>query len=218
MSEGSGFRPPGGVGLAARVLLYVQAAVSMAAAAIGYTQGHDFDGSGDSPVYSMLSLIQLRVFVIGAIVFFVWLYRAVANAHALGARGFSSSPVMAIVWYFIPLGNLFMPYLTMRDTWKASTNPRDWEAADGSPAIGLWWFFWLAGNIAGIVVFRLVMEGEFDEVEAIGAPLSTLSDICTAAASVLLAFVIGRISTMQAGIAPAAGESPAPSPARIGGI
>lgn len=210
-------RPLEGVSLAARSLLYVQAIVSLAAAAVGYLQGHDFDGSGDSPVYSMLALLQLLVFVIGGIVFFVWLHRAVANVHALGARGFSSGPAMAIAWYFVPVANLGMPYVTMRDTWKASTDPRDWEAAASSPAIGWWWFFWLVGNIAGIVVLRLVTGGEFDEVEAVGAPLSTVSDVCTAAASVLLASIIDRITRMQAGAAPIPQADLAPNPARISG-
>lgn len=196
--DGTALRSLDGASLAARLLLFLQAIVSLAAAAAGHVLGHDFDGSGDSPVYSALSALQILVFLAGAIAFFVWLHRAVANVHALGARGFHTGPTMAIAWYFIPLANLAMPYATMRDTWKASTDPRDWEAARGSAAIGWWWLFWLVGNIAGIIVLRLVAGGEFDEVEAIGAPLSTVSDVCTAVASVLLALIIGWISAKQA--------------------
>ncbi len=210
------YRPLGGISAAAQWLLYGQAALSLAAAATGYLLGHDFDGSGDSPVYSMLSLLQTLVFVIGGIVFFIWLYRAVANVHALGARGFSSAPAMAVVWYFVPIANLGMPYVTMRDTWRASVNPRDWEAASSSSIIGLWWFFWLAGNIAGVIVFRLTMEpSSLEGSEAIAAQLSTVSDVGTAVASVLLAAIIGRIARMQAGIAPAHHSMPSPNPARI---
>ena len=62
-----------------------------------------------------------------------WLYLANANAFALGAEDMMVSPGLAVAWFFIPFANLFMPYLTMRDTWKASAKPRDWQAARRPP-------------------------------------------------------------------------------------
>ena len=153
--------------------------------------------------------MQAVAFLVGGIVILTWLYRAVANVHALGARGFSTSPAMAVAWYFIPLANLAMPYATMRDVWKASVDPRDWEAASSPVTLIFWWLFWLIGNIAGIAAFRIALES--DSAETFAGPLTTLSDLCTAAASVFLAAILGSIARMQALPGP---ERPA---ARIGG-
>jgi hypothetical protein len=43
----------------------------------------------------------------------VWIYRANANAHALGGD-LSVSPGWAVGWFFVPIACLFKPYLAMR--------------------------------------------------------------------------------------------------------
>jgi hypothetical protein len=50
-------------------------------------------------------------------------------------------------WWLIPFANIVMPYLTVRELWKAS-NPNvgaiEWNARGGAAIVGFWW----AGRLA----------------------------------------------------------------------
>jgi hypothetical protein len=52
------------------------------------------------------------------------------------------SPGWAVGWWFIPFANLVMPYLTVRELWKASdanAGAIDWKARGGAAIVALWW-------------------------------------------------------------------------------
>jgi hypothetical protein len=72
----------------------------------------------------------------------LWQYRAHTNLRALGASGLSYSPGWAVGWWFIPFANVVMPYLTVRELWKASdpdVGAVDWKARGGAAIVGVWW-------------------------------------------------------------------------------
>src|SRR3546814_6930904 len=64
-----------------------------------------------------------------------WTYVANANARALGATDLTVTPLMSILWYFIPLANLWMPLQGMREIWKGSVKPPDWETVGTPPPL-----------------------------------------------------------------------------------
>ncbi|QDU71920.1 DUF4328 domain-containing protein [Mucisphaera calidilacus] len=68
---------------------------------------------------------------ISTIVFFVWLHRMVLNLRAMGVEGIEASPHGAWLWWLVPIANLFMPYLVLRQIGDGS---RDEADDDG----GLW--------------------------------------------------------------------------------
>ncbi|MFI5407510.1 MAG: DUF4328 domain-containing protein, partial [Nitrososphaerales archaeon] len=55
------------------------------------------------------------------------------------------SPIMAVIWWFIPILNLWKPYTIARDIWKASAsyarihNCIEWKELPSSNTIKLWW-------------------------------------------------------------------------------
>ena len=153
-----------------------------------------------------VGLFQLGRFLVQiatAIVFLVWLYRANANVRALGADDMMGSPGLGIGWFFVPLANLVMPYMTVRDIWRASVRPRDWQAERAPAAILLWWICWLAGGIIGVIVFRIEIEHGFKPTpEALW--LSVGSDFIWIAASLLLAWIVRNVQAMQGRAWPAA--------------
>jgi hypothetical protein len=84
----------------------------------------------------------LFMFVPTAIAWLLWQHRAHANLRALGVANLSFSPGWAVGWWFIPFANIVMPYLTVRELWKAS-NPDagalEWKARGGAAIVGFWW-------------------------------------------------------------------------------
>ena len=176
-----------------QTLLAAQAVLAAAAVALVYRPGI----AADDAVSGVIVLGQLAIFVVAGIVFLMWTYRAKANAKASGARGLSYSPAMAVGSYFIPIVNLAMPAQAMQELYKSSADPRDWEAVKSLRLIHGWWFFWITGNIAGIVAWRMQASEAYEAPASVIAMLGRGSDIGTMAASLLLIPIIGTIAGLQ---------------------
>ena len=71
-----------------------------------------------------------------------------------------SSPRMAVLWFFIPILNLWKPYLVAQQIWKASNpqivmiNGNEWKKSPGSSKIKLLW-------ISGLVYLFLIVIGNY---------------------------------------------------------
>lgn len=132
-----------------------------------------------------LGVLAVRIPLI--IVFAMWIYRANWNARALGAKRMEFTPGWSVGWYFIPIANLFKPYLAMKETWKATQTPafEDWRQAPSSGLLPLWWFLWIAHGILGQIAFRLSWYAETLDMKRLAAQVDLVSDF----ASLPLAFV-----------------------------
>ncbi|KRA80784.1 hypothetical protein ASD76_16765 [Altererythrobacter sp. Root672] len=153
---------------------------------------------GSAP-YGLISMLQLVAFAVTAALFLRWTYIATANAHAFRAEGLRFGPWLAVGSYFIPIANLIMPLQSMRDTWKATVEPRDWEIVRVPAVLGLWWAFWLASNIAGIAAFRLADTERYPEMGELTETLTILSDCLTLGSSLLLSAIVRKLSGLQQG-------------------
>jgi hypothetical protein len=74
----------------------------------------------------------------------MWTHRCYRNLPALGSRG-HLSPAWAAVSWFIPVANLVLPWVVLRDLWAAPgpASRRRW-------ALGAWWTAWLLAGAAWI--------------------------------------------------------------------
>lgn len=85
------------------------------------------------------NLIVVSFFVIGR-----WFYVAAKINHLSGIEGLKIKPGWAVGWYVIPIANFFMPYLSLKETYKASFGGLDWSQLRTSWYLPLWWVTWLA--------------------------------------------------------------------------
>jgi Domain of unknown function (DUF4328) len=189
-------RPLSSLARTTRILLIAQATIAGMAAIMTYAHGGPVPE--DNALYALVVLVQFLLYIAGGIVFLIWVYRSTANAHAFGAEGMSAGPGLAVGWYFIPIANLWMPLTAMRETWKASVNPPNWEVERAPATMGLWWFFWITGNIAGIAAARLGWEEAAPETAGISYILSIASDLLTIPGALLLTGIVGAITRLQA--------------------
>ena len=188
------WREAGGLARTARLLLYATATLSALAVAAALAMGVE---NFESDAIGLFQLARSLLSLATAITFFIWLYRANANVRALGADDMMGSPGLGIGWFFIPLANLFMPYMTVRDVWRASGRPRDWQAEAAPVTIILWWICWVAGNIVAAASFRIELEHGFKMVpEALW--LGLVCDLLWIPASLLLAAIIAGVQARQA--------------------
>lgn len=94
------------------------------------------------------------------VLFSIWAGRKSANAAALRAGGMTHGPVLTVLWFYIPLLNIFMPYYALREIWLAS-NPHaevldreDWKRRhEVAHLVGWWWALWLLTAVSPFLPF-----------------------------------------------------------------
>src|SRR5262245_35859116 len=97
----------------------------------------------------LLGATELALALATAVPFLLWVYRTNRNARALGAEGMTYSPGWSVGWFFVPLANLVMPFLVVREIWKASSvcSGANWRQASVSPVFSAWWAVSVARSI-----------------------------------------------------------------------
>jgi hypothetical protein len=69
------------------------------------------------------AVVEYAVWIVGAVLFCRWLYRAYEDNQRLGGLPLKLSPAYAVGSFFIPVVNLWQPYQALRDLYVAS-DPR----------------------------------------------------------------------------------------------
>jgi len=188
------YRDASGLAQMARLALYADCLVCAAAVALAIMQGPVSLYYGDFA--QLFGWVQLLTTLGSLILFLVWFYRANANVRAMGADGLMGSPGLSVGWFFIPIAFLFMPFVVMRDTWKASGSPRDWQGQPTDPLLGFWWAAMLVTHLAASISFRIWLSGEYDMFDAMSV-LDTISNAAGIAANLLCIAVMGKIQALQ---------------------
>jgi hypothetical protein len=83
-----------------------------------------------------------------ALVVGFWGRDAAENVRTFGALGLTWSPGWAIGGWFIPYANLVIPFLVLRESWKAAEAPflppGAWRQVRLPSWTGWWWGLWVA--------------------------------------------------------------------------
>lgn len=188
------YQPASGLARAARWALWADALVAGVVAILSVTIGAEALVWGD--LARPLSILQLLTWLASLSLFLIWFYRANANARAMGAEDLMGSPGLSVAWYFIPIAWFFMPYIVVRDTWKASEAPRDWQGRNAPPLVGFWWAAMLVANVTGAIAFRIAAEGDYDSLGAIWV-FDLISNLGSVAVGLLGAQLVAGITSRQ---------------------
>jgi hypothetical protein len=147
------------------------------------------EASGNDLREALTGVVQLILYIVTAIVFGRWIYRAHKNLPELGARYLRITPGWAVGSFFVPLLNLWVPYQAMRDLAKASSLPRRWELEATSPPILIWWILWVIVQFLGNATLRMQTQAHsLEELQA-----ATSLDIVSEVLSVPLYFLARHI-------------------------
>ena len=126
-------------------------------------------------VIGLTAIIHLLTLAVAFILVGRWIYRASANAHAIGGE-LTITPGWAIGWYFVPLANLVKPFQAMKETWLASHYGSEWGRGDATDLLNWWWGLWILSSFINNFDWRLGEEvPAFGLVAAIiGVPLNLI--------------------------------------------
>jgi len=103
-----------------------------------------------------LRLAALILWFAVSIISLYWFYGATKNIHTLGAKEIFS-PIMSVIWWFVPVLNLWKPYQLVQQIWKASNpqivllNGTEWKNSAGSIVVKLWWILWISFGFTRII-------------------------------------------------------------------
>lgn len=107
-------------------------------------------------IYSAIGSFTTIISILVLIIVLLWYYRATKNIHSFGAMEVTS-PIMAVVWWFIPIANLWKPYYIAQQIWKAS-RPEvklpegvEWKKMPSSNIIKKWWILSLVSIFGSLV-------------------------------------------------------------------
>ncbi|MFI5670461.1 DUF4328 domain-containing protein [Streptomyces sp. NPDC051704] len=205
-------RSPRGLAVAVTALLGVAAAVNLFSAAIG---GYVFslmkrltanpESVGDDALdrsdtlTAIAGSLQFLILLATAVVFIIWFHRVRVNGEIMRPDAFSQTRGWAIGGWFIPLGNLFLPYRTAREIWTASTQ----FAPDGSfrevsaAPVNTWWAVWVFSALSDRVLSVMYRRAETPEALRDASAVGMVTDLLTVAAAVLAIVFVRKLTAMQ---------------------
>lgn len=96
-----------------------------------------------------LALFEVGTYLVTAIIFLLWIYRAYQNHEQLSRRGTEYSPNWAAGGFFVPFLNWVRPYQVVREMWdETQVGPTDdvFAATPSHVIIIVWWLSFLAMN------------------------------------------------------------------------
>lgn len=205
-------RSPRGLALAVSLLLGVAAAVNLFSAAVsGYAYSLMKRVTADPAAVAEGTLdrsdvltgiagaLQSLILTATAVVFIIWFHRVRVNGEIMRPDAFSQTRGWAIGGWFIPIGNLFLPYRTAKETWTASTQ----FAPDGSfrpvsPApVTAWWVTWVSSLVLDRVSGYMYKRADTPEALRDASAVAMVGCVATAAAAVLAVLFVRKLTAMQ---------------------
>jgi hypothetical protein len=146
--------------------------------------------------HELVGNIQIGVYLIAAVVFLRWFYRAYANLKGLGAEGRHRSGWAVGAW-LIPLVSLVWPKRIAAEIWRASS-PENEGASEKSPLVfELWWRAFVISGIVVAIGSRLWTNGETLSMVKTGLLIELGGNILGVLAGMLAYVVVDRISERQ---------------------
>ncbi len=117
---------------------------------------------------SQLHFMNVRDFflvVFGAIIslstiifYCKWTFRICNNAHCASDRHFDFTPTEAVVYYFIPILNIWKPYRALKEAFVTFTEETKDEV--NTSILLLWWFAWIISGLLLRVIYFISKNTE----------------------------------------------------------
>ena len=153
------------------------------------------------------------VWLVATIFFLVWQYRIRENYDRLQVRSMNHSPLMNVLWWMIPVANLFMPYLVLQELWRAgsidvadSKSKIAWRRTPACPLIRTYWIVFIGIFTVSLFGMALLLTFAFswnvggDDMESFYKGLMIVQGITTVgdlARRFLEVFIVERLTSRQ---------------------
>ncbi|MFD0162679.1 DUF4328 domain-containing protein [Streptomyces decoyicus] len=150
-------------------------------------------------LYGLAGTVQLVCTLATAPVFIAWFYRVRVNAESFARDVCTMNRAWAVGAWFIPIGNLWLPYRFAKEVWDASaqsTADGGWRGVSRLP-VTAWWAMWIAALLVDRAGASLYRNSETPEALQQAASVVMLSDLLDIAAAVLGILFVRKLTRMQ---------------------
>ncbi len=152
--------------------------------------------------FATLGVVQLLVFIVTAVIFLIWVYRASKNLKPLGVQNQKYSPGWAVGWFFIPFANYVLPFLVTKEIWMASDpkvmDAESWRSTSVSPIVPAWWVLYIISSIGGNIIARIALGGGETATDFLNESWAWLiADAIEIPAAILAILVVWGITSRQ---------------------
>ena len=140
----------------------------------------------------------MAAYTVAAFLVLKWIYRTNRNAHSV-ARGLTTPPNWAIIWFFVPIAFLWKPFQAFQETWQVSVagGTRDWRAVKTPRILGWWWGMFLVSNFLGQAVFRITMSAGTLGGMAIASGFDVAASLLAVPLNVVFIRIVRDLTRMQ---------------------
>ena len=145
----------------------------------------------------LIGIIQFSLYIITGIVFLRWIYFSNSNSRSLGASGMQFTPGWSIGYYFVPFLHIYKPYIAMKEIWKTSKDPKNWEMIKTPSLFPQWWTLWIISSISANISFRLSMRAEELNELFVSSSVTLASDLVGIPLALIAIKLVGSIFDMQ---------------------
>ncbi|MCM0000558.1 MAG: DUF4328 domain-containing protein [Erythrobacter sp.] len=112
-------------------------------------------GNELAPLPAAVALIAIALnltFLASVVPVLLWTYTAHANLRAAGIKGLRHSPGWATLSFFVPVANLFVPFVAMRELANRSAGEPEEFAGSSVDDVSSWWSCWVVSAIVMTIV------------------------------------------------------------------
>ncbi len=198
--------------LKATVVLAAAQAAFLLALSIFFEQAKDLSGGPLAGPVLQSSVLPLLTAGLAAITFLLWLAwssRVEANAPTIGAGEGTIGPSGAILWWFVPIANLLVPFGLVLGLGRRLSD-EDHPPRDG--LVVVWWLTLLASGVA-VVATWIALRGAVGDAAVraalVNAALAQLAWALAAAFSLLIVrYIQSRENSRAARVPSWAGSGP----------
>ena len=145
----------------------------------------------------LVGFFVVGIYVVTVFAFARWVLLANRHVRMLGAEGLAQTPGKAVLFFFVPVVNLFLPYRGMRELWRASHRPSAWKDVPAPAWLPVWWGFWLATNLFGRIA--KVLGDRVNDLPSgiLSTKVSIFQNLLLVVLGVLAWLVVARITAAQ---------------------
>ena len=108
-----------------------------------------------SPIMGLIGLVSLAhnlISLLSIIPMLLWIHTAHANLRAAGVTGLRHSPAWATFCFFVPVANLIVPFVAMRELANRSAGEPEEFAGSTVDDVTSWWSCFILSTLVGTAV------------------------------------------------------------------
>lgn len=147
--------------------------------------------------------LQATAILVLAPLFVWWTRRATANVASLGVKNPRFGTRAAVLWWFVPIAMLIVPFRVVGEAWRASDQSLALDESAQlagrplSPLLWGWWLVYVATNWGWSFVFQL-REGAKDAHMIVNLTRATVAvDVALLPAAALAVLVVAALTKRQ---------------------